>query len=259
MRTWPILFVTLCLSFVAAESSAAVAKLTFSVQTETLTTEDLTSSTVEVDDQQFMIDVFLDEADFRIEPSIRPDGNAVVRPITQTDSQLTSFFAANHPAWSDRSAMSSSPRAYIHRYSTGGINTYWGDYTEDVADISPDAWEVTERRYDETLRINYYPGEVDPQIYAAEADTFDEMINVFRLLETTGDQLNFFHSMAHFEEFTAHSIGVPPDEPVITFYESINFDGTAQLISVSMVPLPATIWLFGSTLGLLGWMRRKAT
>jgi len=25
-----------------------------------------------------------------------------------------------------------------------------------------------------------------------------------------------------------------------------------------VVPIPATVWLFGSALGLLGWMQRKA-
>jgi hypothetical protein len=28
---------------------------------------------------------------------------------------------------------------------------------------------------------------------------------------------------------------------------------------ISVVPVPAAVWLFGSALGLLGWIRRKAT
>jgi hypothetical protein len=34
---------------------------------------------------------------------------------------------------------------------------------------------------------------------------------------------------------------------------------TFATFSVSAVPVPAAVWLFGSALGLLGWMRRKAT
>jgi len=31
------------------------------------------------------------------------------------------------------------------------------------------------------------------------------------------------------------------------------------IVSASTVPVPAAVWLFGSALGLLGWIRRKAT
>jgi len=35
--------------------------------------------------------------------------------------------------------------------------------------------------------------------------------------------------------------------------------GSQQMIFTTVVPVPAAVWLFGSALGLLGWMRRRAT
>ncbi|MDH3978729.1 MAG: VPLPA-CTERM sorting domain-containing protein [Gammaproteobacteria bacterium] len=36
------------------------------------------------------------------------------------------------------------------------------------------------------------------------------------------------------------------------------FDATSVIVSITPVPVPAGIWLLGSALGLLGWMRRKS-
>ena len=42
---------------------------------------------------------------------------------------------------------------------------------------------------------------------------------------------------------------IGPDDPSV---------GLRTAWSVAAVPVPAAVWLFGSALGLLGWMRRKA-
>ena len=45
-----------------------------------------------------------------------------------------------------------------------------------------------------------------------------------------------------------------------SFVRNLDTDGVASLtgsVSASNVPIPAAIWLFGSALAGLGWMRRK--
>jgi hypothetical protein len=42
-------------------------------------------------------------------------------------------------------------------------------------------------------------------------------------------------------------------------YSYYQLDGQVVSVSAGVVPIPAAVWLFGSALGLLGWMRRKST
>jgi hypothetical protein len=37
----------------------------------------------------------------------------------------------------------------------------------------------------------------------------------------------------------------------------IELHGSVDYLSIQVVPIPATTWLFGSALGLMGWMRRR--
>ena len=63
-------------------------------------------------------------------------------------------------------------------------------------------------------------------------------------------------------------IGLQGDIGLSSVSFTFDFVGSASTIEIdhlqygsgaSVVPVPAAVWLFGSALGLLGWMRRKAT
>ena len=48
-------------------------------------------------------------------------------------------------------------------------------------------------------------------------------------------------------------------EFILSAQTAIFTSGNLVFAQVSAIPVPAAVWLFGSALGLLGWMRRKAT
>jgi hypothetical protein len=52
--------------------------------------------------------------------------------------------------------------------------------------------------------------------------------------------------------------GAGPYDPYTVSYGSINVQ-VVPVPNVQVVPVPPAVWLFGSALGLLGWMRRKKT
>jgi hypothetical protein len=62
-------------------------------------------------------------------------------------------------------------------------------------------------------------------------------------------------STALFAAETFATLGITPG----TYVWVLPSSDTVTLNVVSAVPVPAAAWLFGSALGLLGWMRRKAT
>ena len=74
----------------------------------------------------------------------------------------------------------------------------------------------------------------------------------FSISGVTGDTiadyaLGYQDGMSEF--FAAHIAGYSP---------STTGNTSGKFAGSTVVPVPAAIWLFGSGLGLLGWMRRKA-
>jgi len=68
----------------------------------------------------------------------------------------------------------------------------------------------------------------------------------------------------HNDDFLPDTAGPYAGDAAWAFqWDTVLADGDSLLISknlrISVVPVPAAVWLFGSALGLLGWARRKAT
>jgi hypothetical protein len=53
--------------------------------------------------------------------------------------------------------------------------------------------------------------------------------------------------------------GVTRNSFDISYFEVYGYVPVVDDLTFSVVPIPAAVWLFGSGLGLLGWMRRKQT
>ena len=52
----------------------------------------------------------------------------------------------------------------------------------------------------------------------------------------------------------------PGPNRMILFFEDNDaeaFDIGGDVLSIAVIPIPPAVWLFGSALGLLGWLRRR--
>jgi hypothetical protein len=82
---------------------------------------------------------------------------------------------------------------------------------------------------------------------------------IYSTEDQTGDPIIYFEADNADINFSAGAVSVPvyglsghdPDDPVPTAF-SLDFSAT-------VIPVPAAVWLFGSALAGLGWLRRKQT
>lgn len=63
----------------------------------------------------------------------------------------------------------------------------------------------------------------------------------------------FSADVSDLNAITISTAGAAPFDPNLPFFGSARIGG----YTLSVVPVPAAVWLFGSALGLLGWMRRR--
>ena len=126
----------------------------------------------------------------------------------------------------------------------GGDETYWATQVEAEA-ASTAINSLILDRVDNASQI--YAGEVNEQnntYYSVHYDAADK--NVWNHFHTAAEPAPLGWVM-HGAQWT--------DDQMLTFYGT-----TAHTAwSVSTVPVPAAVWLFGSALGGLGWMRRRKT
>ena len=69
------------------------------------------------------------------------------------------------------------------------------------------------------------------------------------LMFLTSDGLTGFENLG----FSVNGLG--PEFTAALLFDDLNH---ALSLGFTAVPVPAAVWLFGSALGVLGWMRRKA-
>ena len=83
----------------------------------------------------------------------------------------------------------------------------------------------------------------------------DFLADPFHAFSTQGAQITINNSLSAFTQ-----PGTVPSFASIekTFQQQVVILGINSM-PPSVVPVPAAVWLFGSALGLLGWLRRKAT
>ena len=70
----------------------------------------------------------------------------------------------------------------------------------------------------------------------------------------------FAHDLTGFNDIDFLLVGTTPFDNTygpLPDQGTSNFGFARMTLGPAIIPIPATVWLFGSALGLLGWIRRK--
>jgi hypothetical protein len=163
--------------------------------------------------------------------------------------------------------------------NSGGFSLL-DNFSADVVDINGPVFAIPNPTY--TITVFLAPPPNPPFIdlgVTADAWTIDGIQNLViptnHVCEDTGEG---FLSTCAVEEgeipsftqsgdaFVDQIIGGPGSEEIVVLwcdnssgcFDETAGEGSTYRLTLQVVPVPAAVWLFGSALGMLGWIRRRA-
>lgn len=92
-----------------------------------------------------------------------------------------------------------------------------------------------------------------------DANYLDSGTVDFRVVDLTTDPVTILHDETDGPNTKSISFTIGTPTTVLRFRDNTGNPVEIDNLSVTLVPVPAAVWLFGSALGLLGWMKRKAS
>jgi hypothetical protein len=116
--------------------------------------------------------------------------------------------------------------------------------TDNIVDIDPGSWTLKEDK-------NAGGGFGNFEFQATGKGNSRTQVLTFSISLVSGDTID------------SYAIGYNPGDEAYFASHIAGYDdalsGNTSGMFASVVPIPAAVWLFGSALGFLGWMRRKPT
>ncbi len=242
------------LLFLAGQAQAAALHATFNVVIEDRITGSLDGvDRVLTTDENFVgssfdLTVIFDEADY--DPHYSP---------SPFNDDINSGFNLENVAFPP-TPYEAELDAFETRGNTSGGNEYGG------------SWYSQRYRPDNTYKLNtsfwledgysksgWYKRVTELVRNTSTMDATEDDVLVFQDLSDYADLLSSFQQGGTQFDFSQLVQDSQLDGVDYVYYSSLSFEGYATVVNVSLVPVPAAVWMFGSALGLLAWIRRNAT
>jgi hypothetical protein len=138
-------------------------------------------------------------------------------------------------------------------FGTPILSAASSDYTLSIADLVTGT--VFQKTFHNTAECDQGGGLCVVSNFEHGGEMYDDSVSVAPLAGYQGVG-NFDLTLRQLTEITINPIFGAAEAGLVAGWSS----GVLEVVyTYSVVPVPAAVWLFGSALGLLGWMRRKAT